>query len=133
VPKPVTQVAASRVFCVLVGMAQMVEDKKVLVQRELEDVRSQIAALEENLSDRPEYGLGSGAPDVTRWELDKALLGHLRERAESLERTLSRTGSVAYGICEKCGRPIHPDRLAVLPDTRVCVRCARADERGESD
>jgi DnaK suppressor protein len=114
-------------------MEQMVEDNKALVQRELEHVRYQITALEVSLRDKPEYGLGSGAPAVTRWELDKALLEHLRERAESLERTLSQTGSGAYGICEKCGMPIHPDRLAILPDTRVCVRCARAYEQGESD
>ncbi|MFL7792285.1 MAG: TraR/DksA C4-type zinc finger protein [Anaerolineae bacterium] len=30
-----------------------------------------------------------------------------------------------YGICERCGKPIHPDRLAVLPETRLCIECAR--------
>jgi RNA polymerase-binding transcription factor DksA len=34
-----------------------------------------------------------------------------------------------YGVCEECGKAIHPDRLAVLPDTRRCIRCARAHAR----
>jgi RNA polymerase-binding transcription factor DksA len=33
-----------------------------------------------------------------------------------------------YGVCEECGKTIHPDRLAVLPDTTRCIRCARAHE-----
>lgn len=26
--------------------------------------------------------------------------------------------------CERCGQPIHPERLAALPYTTLCVRCA---------
>lgn len=104
-------------------------DRATILQRELDQVRGQIATLQATLKEKPDYGLGQGAPAVTRWELDQALLERLKGRAASLERALSEMGEGTYGVCEQCGRPIHPDRLAVLPDTRVCIRCARSDER----
>ncbi len=32
--------------------------------------------------------------------------------------------------CTACGRPIPPERLEALPDTRICVACQSADEQG---
>jgi DnaK suppressor protein len=103
------------------------EDKMKALRRELKEIRGQIAALEANVEDKPEYGLGSGASGVTRWELDRAMLQRLKARAASLEEAMSQAGEDTYGTCDRCGRPIHPDRLAVLPDTRLCVRCAQGD------
>jgi DnaK suppressor protein len=104
-------------------------DTTNMLQRELDETQAQIAALETALEDKPDYGLGTGASGVARWELNRAMLQQLKERAASLEQTLSQGNEAAYGICEQCGQPIHPDRLAVLPHTTVCVRCARADEQ----
>jgi RNA polymerase-binding transcription factor DksA len=33
-----------------------------------------------------------------------------------------------YGVCEKCGKMIDTDRLAVFPDTTVCIKCERERE-----
>jgi DnaK suppressor protein len=104
------------------------EDRTAILQRELDDLRLQITALEKKLAERPDYGLGTGAPAVTQWELDQALWRQFKERAAKIEHMLSQTMEAVYGICERCGEPIHPDRLAVLPDTRVCIKCARAGE-----
>jgi RNA polymerase-binding transcription factor DksA len=102
------------------------QDHKTILQRELDEVKSQIAALEQNTASKPDYGLGEGDPAITRWEMDRALLEQLRERMETLREVLSRAGDGGYGICAQCGNPIHPDRLAVLPDTRTCINCARS-------
>jgi DnaK suppressor protein len=115
-----------------VGLEEKMQDRTRILRRELDQLRRQIAALELALEDKPDYGLGGGAPAVTRWELDRAMLQRLKERAASIERALSQADEATYGICEQCGRPIHADRLAVLPDTRLCVRCARAGEHGEA-
>lgn len=96
------------------------------IQDELERIRGQIAKLERALEDRPDYGLGEGDPAIVRWEMDKALLEQSREREADLERALLRMTQGTYGICERCGDSIHPDRLAVLPSVRVCIRCARS-------
>jgi RNA polymerase-binding transcription factor DksA len=99
------------------------------LHREKEELQAQIAALEAALKDKPEYGLGQGAAGVTRWEMDRAMLQRLKERIAHIEKALDQAGETGYGICSRCGRPIHPDRLAVLPDTDLCVNCARMGQR----
>ena len=104
-------------------------DRAAVLQQELDELRAQITTLEKALEEKPDYGLGRGDPGITRWELDRALLRRLKRRAVELERALSRVGQGTYGICVQCGRPIHPDRLAVLPDTQICIKCAQAGGR----
>lgn len=33
-------------------------------------------------------------------------------------------------LCDECESPIHPERLEVFPDTRLCTACQRRDETG---
>ncbi len=102
------------------------ENSTTNLQRELQDIKSQINTLEKGLEDKPDYGLGTGAAAVTRWELDLALLKRLRERVSLIEKALSQGDENVYGICKQCGKSIHPDRLAVLPDAQICIECARS-------
>ena len=125
-PRPMVLVVADRVRT---GCAEgKMSDRTRELQRELDELQARIAALEAALEEKPDYGLGEGDPAVTRWELNRAVLERLRERAASLNRARSRMNHGTYGVCAQCGRPIHPDRLAVLPDTKLCIRCARAGE-----
>ena len=105
------------------------QDKTAILQHELDELQAQINAMEKALEEKPDYGLGQGDPAVTRWELDQALLQRLKARTRDVEQALSQASQGRYGICERCGKPIHPDRLAVLPDTRICIQCAKAGER----
>ena len=96
------------------------------IQTELDRTRDHIAALEKLLEEKPDYGLGKGDPAIVHWELNRVLLQQSRERAEKLEQALLRLHQGTYGTCEQCGVDIHPDRVAVLSDVRLCIRCARA-------
>jgi RNA polymerase-binding transcription factor DksA len=104
------------------------EQELKTIQVELAQTVEHITRLEEALEEKPDYGLGKGDPAIVRWELNQALLLQARERAANLERAVSRLEQGTYGICERCSGPIHPDRVAVLPDVRLCIRCALADE-----
>jgi DnaK suppressor protein len=95
-----------------------------ILREELQELRNQIASLESEMHDLPGYGPAEAAAGIVWREVDRALLEQLRDRAASIERVLSDEESDGYGICERCGRPIHPDRLAVLPGTTICSRCA---------
>jgi DnaK suppressor protein len=53
--------------------------------------------------------------------LDQAQ-GHLAE----LDQALARLEQGSYGICERCGQPIAPARLAARPAARTCIACAAA-------
>jgi RNA polymerase-binding transcription factor DksA len=105
-----------------------VREETRALQEELDRQREQIAKLELALEDRPDNGPGQGDPAATRWEINLALLVQSRKRANEIEQALSRAKRGNYGVCRECGEPIHPDRLAVLPSTKVCIRCARTDE-----
>jgi RNA polymerase-binding transcription factor DksA len=101
------------------------EETKAL-QEELDRQREQIAKLESALGERPDNGPGQGDPAATHWEINLALLEQSKERVAELKQALSRAKRGEYGICRECGETIHPDRLAVLPGTELCIRCARA-------
>jgi DnaK suppressor protein len=107
-----------------------VQDERLVLEQELTNIKEQIARLEEALEAQPDYGIGQGDPAVTGREVNRALLERLQERRTSLERALSRSDSGIYGVCTQCGQEINPDRLAVLPDTRLCIRCAQARKKG---
>ena len=93
--------------------------------RELDELRRQITSLEMAQQHRLEYRPGEGDPDIARRELDRALLERLTQHLAEVERALGHQGRVVYGVCLGCGGLIHPDRLAVLPGTELCIRCAR--------
>ena len=43
---------------------------------------------------------------------------------------LAKLGNGTYGICDRCGQPIPPRRLEVLPTAARCVTCAASAARG---
>jgi len=104
------------------------QDTKAILESELEEIESQIVGLQKVFEERPGYGLGKGSSLVARREVNRAMLRRLRRRADELERALLRLTEGSYGICVRCGKPIHPERLAVLPDTQLCIECRREDE-----
>jgi RNA polymerase-binding transcription factor DksA len=53
-----------------------------------------------------------------------ALLDRGQRRLAALDRALARLANGTYGLCERCGAAIPPERLAALPDTTRCVGCA---------
>jgi DnaK suppressor protein len=104
------------------------KDRTKILKRELKNAQSQLGTLERAVQIEPDFGLGEGDPAITSREVNRALLERLNDRVETLQRAISRVGKGSYGICLQCGNLIHLDRLAVLPDTRVCVRCAQTGE-----
>ncbi|MBN1580959.1 MAG: TraR/DksA C4-type zinc finger protein [Anaerolineae bacterium] len=97
-----------------------------ILKEELAKTRDQIAKLQASLQEKPNYSIGQGDPAIVRWELDQAILEQSKERATSLVQALTRLRQGTYGVCEQCGQPIHPDRLTVLPETKLCIDCARS-------
>jgi RNA polymerase-binding transcription factor len=53
-----------------------------------------------------------------------ALLSGTRRRVAELNEALERWDAGAYGVCENCGKPVPPERLAARPAARTCVGCA---------
>jgi RNA polymerase-binding transcription factor DksA len=53
-----------------------------------------------------------------------ALVRQAERRLAEVDAAMARAADVSYGTCERCGRPIPPERLAVRPSARTCVPCA---------
>jgi DnaK suppressor protein len=57
----------------------------------------------------------------------------LRDRAEHhlalVNAALARLDAGTYGACQRCGKPIPPERLEALPWAAYCIDCQRAVDR----
>ena len=58
---------------------------------------------------------------------DQQMARHLRERLETqrirVTTALERLAEGTYGVCVVCEEPIHPERLALMPETPACAPC----------
>ena len=102
-----------------------VHKSEKLLQQEFSELEDQIDTLKIKLDYHPNYARSVNDPHMTNWALNQVLLRRLESRHKSLKQALKRVKNGTYGICENCGNPIHPDRLAVLHDAKLCIDCAR--------
>ncbi len=62
-------------------------------------------------------------------EIQFQLLDALTRRAKDLEAALQRIQHGLYGICVRCDRSIHHERLEALPEAALCLTCQDFAER----
>ena len=43
-----------------------------------------------------------------------------------VERAIAKLADGSYGLCDRCGEAISPERLEAIPWAPLCIRCARA-------
>lgn len=53
----------------------------------------------------------------------------LEDRRRQIEIALEKVRRGQYGICERCGNQINPERLQARPDALYCIDCQRVMER----
>ena len=61
-----------------------------------------------------------------------SLIQNREDRLRSLDEAIDRVRKGLYGICKNCGAEIAPERLMIMPETSLCVRCANLLEAGPS-
>jgi DnaK suppressor protein len=57
-------------------------------------------------------------------ELAAGMRSAARKHLADIDAALEHLADGRYSECERCGRPIAPERLQALPSTRVCIACA---------
>lgn len=117
--RPVTQDSRSEV------LTEMSSERERLEQA-LEETLAKIEQLNRKLEDKADYGLGKGGPTIYEWEFNLALRQSLEAKAKSIRAALRKMQKGSYGVCEVCGQEINAERLAVLPHTTLCIKCAQA-------
>jgi RNA polymerase-binding transcription factor len=104
-------------------------DIEQLLRTHLEEVRARI----DELAKPPEPGagigfgkrIGDGTNEAIRRRNDIGVGNSLLVTEEKLERALAKLEEGSYGRCDRCGEPIAPGRLEAVPESVVCIDCAR--------
>ena len=88
------------------------------------DTVSGMIAPKENLPDQT---------DRASLEADRNFMLRMRDREykliKKIKKAIDRIENNTFGICEKCGKQIDPERLEIFPETTLCVDCKRESER----
>lgn len=69
------------------------------------------------------------AADLVERDKIQALIFTLERKLENIDHAIKNAEVIGYGICERCGREIDPERLEIFPETTLCVDCKRETER----
>lgn len=101
--------------------------KKLEIQ--LQESLKELEQLDQRLQQKADYGPGKGDPAIYEWELTLALRQQAQNKVETIRQALQRVAEGRYGICERCGAPIDPERLEAVPLATLCIRCAQSSRR----
>lgn len=97
--------------------------RAALVARRTELV-GEMQAIEETLDTTPPKDWEDRAAERQGDEVLEAMGAHDREEVRRIDAALARIDDGTYGECAKCGDDITPARLAAVPDTPFCTKCA---------
>jgi DnaK suppressor protein len=106
----------------------LAETERVLRERQTE-LRERIAGL----ARPPERGallgfgkrIGDGTTEAISRLTDVGVGSSLEVSEERVTRALAKLEDGTYGVCDACGGPIAPRRLAAAPESVLCIECAR--------
>jgi DnaK suppressor protein len=100
--------------------------------RELNDIDAQVRSFGTSQQDAGR-GITNHIGDDSDLVFEQERLLTIRDRLASrhteIKHALEKMDRGNYGICENCGQPIAPDRLAALPFVTLCIRCQALSER----
>jgi len=101
--------------------AAHLQGERTQVLSELENLRS---AMLNEVDTEPD----EGDAEIFEREKTAALIAVMERRMQDIEHALRAIEKGQYGLCERCGNPIEPERLEVKPDAILCLNCQREVE-----
>jgi DnaK suppressor protein len=104
---------------------EQIAEARVRLLAERAEVMQELETLRSRLETKGDYELGEGDPMIYQWEFNLAMRDRAQKHLAEIEEVLQQLDMGLYGLCEKCGKPIEPERLAVLSHTTVCSQCAQ--------
>ena len=110
----------------------MTDADRAHFRQRLQDERAQIRAslaLADPAQDSitPDDAIGR----LTRMEalqaqaMSDATRARQQKRLKQIDAALQRIEDGSYGTCLRCGKPVETGRLEIMPETRLCIACAR--------
>jgi DnaK suppressor protein len=105
------------------------EEIEAVLRERLDEVRARLAALKKPPERGSGIGFGKRIGDGTTEAIgrfnDVGVADSLEAIESRLERALEKLDEGTYGICDGCGMKIPAGRLRSVPESALCVQCAR--------
>jgi DnaK suppressor protein len=100
------------------------------------ELRARLAGVREQIAEltRPpeqsagvQFGkrVGDGTTEAISRFTDVGVANDLHAIEKRIVRALDKLTEGSYGLCDECGVPIVPGRLRVVPESVLCLECAR--------
>ncbi|MDL1895895.1 hypothetical protein FBQ82_06450 [Anaerolineae bacterium CFX7] len=110
--------------------ASVAENMQAVLQNllaEMQRVKGEIAKYARRAQERSLSGndVGDDGSEIEQVSKNLALKKHLEGLLAQIEAAVHRIEQGVYGLCERCGQTIHPERLQALPYATTCLGCAR--------
>jgi len=101
----------------------MLKKQREQTAKELEKLRKELSAEFEK------DDVEDAASDLIERDKTQALIYSVQRKLDNIDHAIKNAQVIGYGICEKCGNPIAPERLEIFPETTLCISCRREQER----
>lgn len=102
--------------------------RKLLIrerERLIQERRSAFEDDEEGPAELADYDNhpADAASDTFERTKDHALEENYREIIDRIDEALRKIEDGTYGVCDRCGGPIKPERLKAIPYATMCIEC----------
>lgn len=112
----------------LAEQKKMLEDRKAQLMRELklDDVKNphvdnEFDAIFPDFGDKED----ENAAEVAAYEGNLSMEKNLEVSLFNVNKALKKIEEGKYGMCEKCGNMIEPERLRAFPSATACMDCKK--------
>jgi len=103
------------------------EVEKAKLEKELEGFAVKDPNIKGNWDAKPinreDSDMEEKADEATEYDNLLSLEHSLELRLKDVNAALEKISAGSYGICERCGKKIEEQRLAVAPEARLCLTC----------
>lgn len=92
----------------------------------LQRIDREIPALTEDATEEggvPANHMADYGTDVYEMERLETIRVELDDRIRMIREAQERLANGTYGTCQRCGRPIAPERLEAIPWAAYCIEC----------
>lgn len=101
------------------------------LQDELAHIEKELAELGATPDGSVDVRFDEGFADAAQTTSERAkvlsLIEGLQTRLEDVRAALRKIEQKTYGLCERCGKEINPERLEAIPAARLCISCKQKD------
>ena len=104
----------------------LLEEQKEALRRQLMDMGADPDA--DSLEGLDfDFGFADSAQSTAERNKVLAVIERLRENLHDIDLALGKIEKGTYGVCERCGDPIAPERLEAIPYARLDMKCKQKE------